>query len=149
MNKEGTHKKLNKNLISEDEKQFINSIEQANKYQKDHPEAMFWYFFQCGKIKDLTREDFIKINKYVREEKKKDPCREIWEISEEEIDKYFESQEKSNFYTAKELSKELKVNIMTIYRYIKAGKIKAYRMGKEFRITKVEFNEFLNKVKIK
>jgi excisionase family DNA binding protein len=48
------------------------------------------------------------------------------------------------FYTAEELAKVLKVNIMTIYRYIKAGKINAHKIGKEFRIKKVDFNHFLN-----
>lgn len=51
------------------------------------------------------------------------------------------------FYTAEELAKILKVNIMTIYRYIKAGKVKAYKIGKEFRIEKQEFNNFLKSVK--
>lgn len=49
------------------------------------------------------------------------------------------------FYTAEELAKILKVNIMTIYRYIKAGKIKAYKIGKEFRIERREFECFLKK----
>ncbi|MFH0845849.1 MAG: helix-turn-helix domain-containing protein [Patescibacteria group bacterium] len=49
------------------------------------------------------------------------------------------------FYTAKELAEKLRVNIMTIYRYIEAGKLKAYKLGKEFRIDKKEFNKFLNK----
>jgi excisionase family DNA binding protein len=53
------------------------------------------------------------------------------------------------FYTPKELANELRVNIMTIYRYIKAKKLKAYKIGKEFRIDKEEFNKFLNKVKTK
>jgi excisionase family DNA binding protein len=57
--------------------------------------------------------------------------------------------DKSNFYTAKELAKELRVNIMTIYRYIKAKKINAHKIGKEFRIDKKEFDEFLNRTKIK
>ncbi len=55
----------------------------------------------------------------------------------------------NNFYTAEELAKELRVNIMTIYRYIKAKKLKAYKLGKEFRIDKKEFNNFLDKVKTK
>jgi len=38
---------------------------------------------------------------------------------------------------------------MTIYRYIKAGKLKAYKIGKEFRIDKTEFIKFLNSVKTK
>jgi len=54
---------------------------------------------------------------------------------------------KQEYYTAKELAEKLRVNIMTIYRYIKAGKVRAYKIGKEFRIDKQEFNNFLNKVK--
>ena len=53
------------------------------------------------------------------------------------------------FYTAEELAEKLRVNIMTIYRYIKAGKIKAYKIGKEFRIDKIEFNKWLDKTKTK
>lgn len=49
------------------------------------------------------------------------------------------------FYTAKELAEKLRVNVMTIYRYIKAGKLKAYKFGKEFRINKKEFEQFLSK----
>lgn len=51
------------------------------------------------------------------------------------------------FYTAKELADKLRVNIMTIYRYINARKLKAYKFGKEFRIDKKEFDSFLNKAK--
>lgn len=53
------------------------------------------------------------------------------------------------FYTAKELADKLRLNIMTIYRYIEAKKLKAYKIGKEFRIDKDEFNRFLEKVKTK
>jgi len=53
------------------------------------------------------------------------------------------------FYTAQELAKELRVNIMTIYRYIKAGKFVAHKIGKELRISKSEFEKFLNKTKTK
>jgi len=56
---------------------------------------------------------------------------------------------KQEFYTAQELANKLRVNIMTIYRYIKAGKLKAYKIGKEFRIDKKEFQRFLDKVKTK
>ena len=54
-----------------------------------------------------------------------------------------------DFYTAQELADKLQVNIMTIYRYIKAKKLRAYKIGKEFRIDKNEFNKFLEKVKTK
>ena len=47
------------------------------------------------------------------------------------------------------MAKMLDVNIMTIYRYIKAGRLKAYKIGKEFRIDKTEFDNFLKKVSTK
>lgn len=50
------------------------------------------------------------------------------------------------FYLVDELAKTLRVSNMTIYRYIKAGKVKAYKIGKEFRIGKSEFQTFLDKV---
>lgn len=50
------------------------------------------------------------------------------------------------FYKAEDLAEKLEVNIMTIYRYIKAGRLKAYKIGKEFRIDKDEFNTFLKSV---
>jgi len=58
------------------------------------------------------------------------------------------TNKEKQFYTAKELADLFSYNIMTIYRYIKAGKLKAYKTGKEFRIDKNEFNKFLNKVKV-
>lgn len=57
-------------------------------------------------------------------------------------------QEKE-FYRAEDLAEKLDVNIMTIYRYIKAGRLKAYKIGKEFRIDKGEFETFLNTVSTK
>ncbi|MDQ5957297.1 MAG: hypothetical protein QG614_272 [Patescibacteria group bacterium] len=53
------------------------------------------------------------------------------------------------FYKAEDLAKQLEVNVMTIYRYIKAGRLKAYKLGREFRIEKKEFNTFLEKVSTK
>jgi len=53
------------------------------------------------------------------------------------------------FFTAEELAEKLRVNIMTIYRYIKAKKLKAYKLGKEYRIDKAEFNAFLKRVSTK
>lgn len=54
-----------------------------------------------------------------------------------------------DFYTAFDLAEKLEVNVMTIYRYIKAGKLKAYKIGKEYRIDKVEFQAFLDSVSTK
>jgi len=60
-----------------------------------------------------------------------------------------DNKQDQEFYTAKELAEKLRVNIMTIYRYIKAGKLKAYKIGKEFRIDRKEFQRFLKKTKTK
>ncbi len=57
--------------------------------------------------------------------------------------------QQETFFTATELAMILKVNIMTIYRYIKKGKLKAYKIGKDYRIDKSEFNKFLDKAQTK
>ncbi|MCK9320068.1 helix-turn-helix domain-containing protein [Methanoculleus sp.] len=59
------------------------------------------------------------------------------------------NKQEKEFYKAEDLAEKLDVNIMTIYRYIKASKLKAYKIGREFRIDKAEFNKFLNSVKTK
>jgi len=56
---------------------------------------------------------------------------------------------KEQFYTAEELAKILKLNIITIYRYIRAKKLKAYKFGKEYRIDRKTFNSFINKNLVK
>lgn len=52
----------------------------------------------------------------------------------------------TEFYTPTEVADKLRVNIMTIYRYIKAGKIKAHKLGKEFRIEVKEYERFLKSI---
>ncbi len=58
-------------------------------------------------------------------------------------------QKEKEFYKAEEVADLLRVNIMTIYRYVKAGRLKAYKIGGEFRIDKEEYIRFLNSVKTK
>ena len=58
-------------------------------------------------------------------------------------------KKQKDFYTAEELANMLSLNVMTIYRYIKAGRLRAYKIGKEFRIDGEEFNKFLDKAKVK
>lgn len=62
---------------------------------------------------------------------------------------YNEVMSGGDFYTAQDLADKLQVNVMTIYRYIRSGKLKAYKIGKEYRIDDVEFNSFLESVKTK
>jgi excisionase family DNA binding protein len=57
-------------------------------------------------------------------------------------------KEKS-FYKAEDLAGLLDVNIMTIYRYIKAGHLKAHKIGRDFRIGKAEFQAFLKRTSTK
>jgi len=59
------------------------------------------------------------------------------------------TKQEKEFYKAEDLAEKLDVNIMTIYRYIKAEKLKAYKIGKEYRIDKVEFINFLKSVQNK
>jgi putative resolvase len=56
-------------------------------------------------------------------------------------------EEKKDFYRAEQLAEKLDVNVMTIYRYIKSGKLVAYKFGKEFRIAEPEFKAFLESSK--
>ena len=58
-------------------------------------------------------------------------------------------KEKHEYYRAEDLARKLSVNIMTIYRYIKAGRLKAYKLGKEFRIERIEFEKFLKNASTK
>jgi len=53
---------------------------------------------------------------------------------------------KSEFYTPQEISEMLRVNIMTIYRYIRSGKIKAHKIGKGYRIDEKEYVRFLKSI---
>jgi excisionase family DNA binding protein len=54
---------------------------------------------------------------------------------------------KQDFYLVEELAEKLRVNRMTIYRYIKAGKVKASKIGKEYRIERGDFEAFIDQTK--
>ena len=58
-----------------------------------------------------------------------------------------QSYETNEFYTTQEVAEMLKVNVMTIYRYIKSKKISAHKIGGEFRIRKKDFESFLDQTK--
>ncbi|MDD3694213.1 MAG: helix-turn-helix domain-containing protein [Candidatus Pacebacteria bacterium] len=59
------------------------------------------------------------------------------------------NKQEKEFYKSEDLAEKLDVNIMTIYRYIKAGRLKAHKIGKEFRIEQKEFLNFLKNTKTK
>ncbi|NUU99294.1 hypothetical protein XO12_03805 [Marinitoga sp. 1154] len=52
-------------------------------------------------------------------------------------------------YTPAEVAKILKVNSDTVRRYIRTGKIRASRVGKTYRITQKNIEEFLNSTLVK
>lgn len=58
------------------------------------------------------------------------------------------NKEAKDYYLCEELAESLRVNIMTIYRYIDAGKLEAYKIGRHYRIKKDEFERFLESVKV-
>lgn len=51
------------------------------------------------------------------------------------IDKYYEIED---------IVKMLKLTRRTIYNYIKDGKLKAFKVGREWRVTETALLEFLN-----
>lgn len=55
--------------------------------------------------------------------------------------------QKPDFYLVEELAEKLRVNKMTIYRWIKAGKLTASKLGKNYRITKAEFERLINETR--
>ena len=55
----------------------------------------------------------------------------------------------TEFYTPTEIADKLRVNVMTIYRYIKDGKITAHKLGKELRIDVREYERFLKSIETK
>lgn len=51
------------------------------------------------------------------------------------------------YYSIEEVAKTLKVVYLTVYRWIQANKLKAYKAGKQYRITEVDLNKFIGKRK--
>lgn len=47
-------------------------------------------------------------------------------------------------YDLEELSKLLKIHIVTLRRYIREGKLKAVKLGKAYRVTDENLKAFLN-----
>ncbi len=53
------------------------------------------------------------------------------------------------YYTLDEVAAMLKVVYLTVYRWVKAGKLKAYKVGKQYRISKEQLDLFLERDSIK
>ena len=51
------------------------------------------------------------------------------------------------FYTLKEVAERLHVSRMTVYRYVKAKKLPAYKIGRDFRIKGQDLDTFVTSLK--
>lgn len=51
-------------------------------------------------------------------------------------------------YTVKEVAIILKVTYRTVWSYIKAGKLKAGKIGREWKVAESDLREFVNSSKI-
>lgn len=55
--------------------------------------------------------------------------------------------ENETYYTIDEVAKILKVAYLTVYRWIKSGKIITLKAGRQYRIPKAELNNYLTRKK--
>jgi len=53
---------------------------------------------------------------------------------------------REQYYTLKEVRDLLKISYITLYRWVQAGKIPAYKVGKQYRINKTDYEEFIKPV---
>jgi len=49
----------------------------------------------------------------------------------------------NTFLTVKDIASVLKINALTVYAYIRAGKLPAFRIGHSYRIEEKDFSEFI------
>ncbi len=52
------------------------------------------------------------------------------------------------FYTIKEVSELFKVAYLTVYRWIKDGKLESYKLGKQYKIKKADIDKFIQESKV-
>ena len=52
-----------------------------------------------------------------------------------------------NVYTTEQVAKKLQVSVITIRRYIKAGKLSASKLGKDFRIEESDIEKLFHQTK--
>ena len=55
----------------------------------------------------------------------------------------------TTYYTIQEVANLLKVAYLTVYRWIRASKLSAYQVEKQYRINKTDFEAFMQSYKVK
>lgn len=58
-----------------------------------------------------------------------------------------ETAKEVQFYTIQEVADLLKVSYITVFRWVKAGKITAYKVGKQHRIKQEDLDKFIENSK--
>lgn len=51
------------------------------------------------------------------------------------------------FYTSDEVAEFLRVTVLTVYAYIKSGKLRAVRLGRTYRIAQEDFDRLIKENK--
>lgn len=51
------------------------------------------------------------------------------------------------FYTLQEIAKLLKVSYMTVFRWVKYNKLQSYKIEKQHRVKKSDFEKFISERK--
>ena len=54
---------------------------------------------------------------------------------------------REQYYTIEEVAEMLKVAYLTVYRWIQADKLTAYKAGKQYRIKKMDLDKFIERKK--
>ena len=62
--------------------------------------------------------------------------------------KYIKTMQNDTYYSILEVSKLLKVAYLTVYRWIQAGKLPSYKVEKQYRIAKTDFEKFMQNYKV-
>ena len=47
------------------------------------------------------------------------------------------------FYTPQEVAEKLRLNVNTVYEYIRMGKLRAARFGNRYRISETDIEQFI------
>jgi excisionase family DNA binding protein len=61
----------------------------------------------------------------------------------------FQTEPNNNLLTPEQVAGILQVHILTIYSYIRQGKLDAIRLGRSYRITQQDLEQFIESNRIK
>ena len=48
------------------------------------------------------------------------------------------------YYTVEDIAKELEVSVDTVRNWIKAGRLEAFKVGRDYRISREQFQRFMD-----